>query len=108
MYLSSQAVGERVPASLTCLLKGTLKLAANLAKSAVDRLWRRKFLGPAFTCERERRVRATPQSVARFKESFRQKSREGNDRNPTVPARTGAESPKLFQLPQHCGSEDGI
>lgn len=81
VYVSSQAAGERVLASMTRFLKETLKLTVNLAKSAVDRPWKRKFLGFSFTHQRESRVRVAPQSVARFKESLRQKFREGRGRN---------------------------
>jgi group II intron reverse transcriptase/maturase len=81
VYVSSQAAGERVLASMTRFLKETLKLTVNLAKSAVDRPWKRKFLGFSFTSQRESRVRVAPQSVARFKESLRQKFREGRGRN---------------------------
>jgi RNA-directed DNA polymerase len=45
IYVQSQAAGERVLASVTTFLEGTLKLRVNRAKSAVAPAWERKFLG---------------------------------------------------------------
>lgn len=45
IYVRSQAAGERVLASVTAFLEGTLKLRVNRAKSAVAPAWERKFLG---------------------------------------------------------------
>lgn len=47
IYVSSLRAGERVMNSLIRLL-GKLRLKVNLGKSAVDRAWRRPFLGFAF------------------------------------------------------------
>lgn len=81
VYVCSQAAGQRVLASLSRFLKETLQLTVNLTKSAVDRPWKRKFLGFSFTSHRENRIRVAPQSVTRFKESLRQKFRQGRGRN---------------------------
>jgi group II intron reverse transcriptase/maturase len=45
VYVKSRRAGERVMASLTKYLEGTLKLQVNQEKSAVDRPWKLKFLG---------------------------------------------------------------
>ena len=45
IYVQSQAAGERVLASVTAFLEGTLKLRVNRAKSAVAPAHERKFLG---------------------------------------------------------------
>ena len=45
IYVHSQRAGERVQASLTRFLEARLKLRVNRAKSAVDRPWKRSFLG---------------------------------------------------------------
>jgi RNA-directed DNA polymerase len=68
-------------ASLTRFLRERLKLTVNPKKSAVDRPWRRKFLGFSLTAHRECRVRVAPQAAERFKEAMRQKFREGRGRN---------------------------
>lgn len=81
IYVGSRRAGERVMASLSRFLRETLKLAVNPKKSAVDRPWKRKFLGFSMTAHRECRVRVAPQAVERFKEAMREKFREGRGRN---------------------------
>jgi RNA-directed DNA polymerase len=81
IYVGSRRAGERVMASLSRFLGEILKLAVNPKKSAVDRPWKRKFLGFSMTAHRECRVRVAPQAVERFKEVMRQKFREGRGRN---------------------------
>jgi RNA-directed DNA polymerase len=81
VYVRSQRAGQRVMASLTKFLGDKLKLTVNLAKSAVDRPWKRKFLGFSLTAEKTSRVRVAPQSVERIREKLRQKFREGRGRN---------------------------
>ena len=81
IYVRSQRAGRRVMASLTRFLKATLRLTVNLKKSAVDRPWRRKFLGFSLSFERVSRVRVAPESVERFKDNLRAKFRTGRGRN---------------------------
>jgi group II intron reverse transcriptase/maturase len=81
IYVGSRRAGERVMESLTRFLKEVLKLAVNPKKSAVDRPWRRKFLGFSVTAHRECRVRVASQAVERFKDAMREKFREGRGRN---------------------------
>lgn len=81
VYVCSQRAGQRVMASLTRFLGETLKLKVNPAKSAVDRPWKRKFLGFSLTPERMSRIRVAPQSVERLRNKLRQKFREGRGRN---------------------------
>jgi len=81
IYVGSQRAGERVMESLTRFLKEILKLTVNPKKSAVDRPWKRKFLGFSMTAHRECRVRVAPQAVERFKEAMREKFREGRGCN---------------------------
>ena len=47
-YVKSKRAGERVMQSITEYLEKKLKLKVNQDKSAVDRPWRRKFLGFSF------------------------------------------------------------
>jgi RNA-directed DNA polymerase len=72
IYVGSRRAGERVMESLTRFLREKLKLTVNLKKSAVDRPWKRKFLGLSMTAHRECRVRVAPQAVERFKEAMRE------------------------------------
>lgn len=81
IYVGSRRAGGRVMESLTRFLKEILKLAVNPKKSAVDRPWKRKFLGFSMTAHRECRVRVAPQAVERFKGAMREKFREGRGRN---------------------------
>lgn len=48
IYVRSRRAGERVMQSITEYLEGELKLKVNKEKSAVDRPWKRKFLGFSF------------------------------------------------------------
>lgn len=48
IYVKSKRAGERVMNSITDFLEDTLKLKVNKDKSAVDRPWKRKFLGFTF------------------------------------------------------------
>ncbi|MFP3681673.1 reverse transcriptase domain-containing protein, partial [Pseudomonas sp. SIMBA_041] len=49
VYVSSKKAGERVMASISWFIENKLKLKVNIEKSAVDRPWKRKFLGFSFT-----------------------------------------------------------
>src|SRR5699024_7950922 len=49
IYVRSRRAGVRVMQSITTFIERTLKLKVNKEKSAVDRPWRRKFLGFSFT-----------------------------------------------------------
>jgi RNA-directed DNA polymerase len=81
IYVRSQAAGERVLASLTRFLEQRLKLKVNTAKSAVDRPWKRKFLGYSMTWHHGPRLKVAPASVARLKGILKAKLRRGRGRN---------------------------
>jgi len=81
IYVHTQRAGERVKESVTLFLSNRLKLKVNEAKSAVDRPWRRKFLGYAITNEKEPRLRASVQSIKRLKDKLRIIFRRGRGRN---------------------------
>ncbi len=49
IHVRSRRAGERVMASITRFLAERLRLAVNVAKSAVDRPWKRSFLGFTMT-----------------------------------------------------------
>jgi RNA-directed DNA polymerase len=70
IYVKSERAGKRVLASVTNWLAKKLRLKVNQAKSAVDRPWKRKFLGFTFTTSRKRSI--APASKAKFKKRIRQ------------------------------------
>jgi len=70
IYVRSKRAGERVKASITAYLEGCLRLRVNESKSAVDRPWKRKFLGFSLLTQ-ERRIRLAAESVKRVKEVIR-------------------------------------
>jgi RNA-directed DNA polymerase len=72
IYVRSRRAGQRVMASISHLITGTLKLKVNQAKSAVARPWDRKFLGFSFTAPREPKRRIAPKTLLRFKKRVRE------------------------------------
>ena len=81
VYVRSRRAGERVLDSLERFLAKRLRLEVNRSKSAVDRPWRRKFLGYSVTSQREARLRVSPESVRRLKEKLRLLLRSGRGRS---------------------------
>ncbi len=72
IYVRTSKAGERVKASVTTFIEETLKLKVNQEKSAVDRPWKRKFLGFSFTFHLKPKVRIASQSLQRVKQKIRQ------------------------------------
>jgi len=72
IYVQSKRAGERVMQSVREIVENRLKLKVNEAKSAVDRPWRRKFLGFSFLAGKEARIRLAPKTVKRFKDRIRE------------------------------------
>lgn len=72
IYAKSIKAGERVMKSITTFIEQQLKLKVNREKSAVDRPWKRKFLGLSFTWNKEPKVRIAKQSIKRFKSKVRE------------------------------------
>ena len=81
MYVRSRRAGERLMASLSRFLTIELKLKVNEAKSAVDRPWRRKFLGYSMTWHQKPRLKIAPARLDRFKIKVRERLRGGRGRN---------------------------
>jgi hypothetical protein len=67
---ASQRAGERVKLSVTSFLRDRLRLMVNEAKSAVDRPWRRKFLGFSI-CRKDLRITMAPTTLQRVKDKIR-------------------------------------
>lgn len=79
--MKSQRAGERVLESISGFLEKKLKLKVNRKKSAVDRPWKRKFLGYSVTAHKKPLLRVAPQSVARLKGKVKAVLRAGRGRN---------------------------
>ena len=72
VYVRSRRAGERVMESVRRFVEGRLKLRVNVEKSAVDRPWKRKFLGFSFTWHQRPKIRVAPKSLKRFKDKVRE------------------------------------
>jgi len=73
IYVRSRSAGNRVMKSVKRFIETKLKLKVNEAKSAVDRPWRRKFLGFSFYNSKDGvRIRIHEKSIKRFKEKVRE------------------------------------
>jgi len=70
-YVRSRRAGERVMESVIKFVEGQLKLNVNREKSAVDRPWKRKFLGFSFSWHRQPKIRVASKSLKRFKDKVR-------------------------------------
>jgi RNA-directed DNA polymerase len=72
IYVKTKRAGERVKASVTQFIETRLKLKVNQAKSAVDRPWKRKFLGFSFSTNNEPKVRIAKQSLQKAQARIRE------------------------------------
>jgi RNA-directed DNA polymerase len=75
IYVRSERAGHRVMKSVTRFITKNLKLKVNRSKSAVDRPWKRPFLGFRFTAGNEPKRGIAPQARKRFKERVREITR---------------------------------
>lgn len=81
VYVQSRRSGERVKSSLARFLWKRLRLRINRDKSAVERPWRRKFLGYSVTIHRAPKLKVAPESVNRLKKKLRELYRRASGRN---------------------------
>jgi RNA-directed DNA polymerase len=81
IYVGSKRAGERVLDSIERFLKCRLRLQVNRQKSAVDRPWKRTFLGYTMTWHKRPRLKVAPSSVQRLKVALKQAFRQGRGRN---------------------------
>lgn len=72
IYVKTKRAGERVKASVTKFIENKLKLKVNQVKSAVDRPWKRKFLGFSFSVNKEPKVRIAKQSMQKAEARIRE------------------------------------
>ena len=77
IYVKSKAAGERVMESLTQFLAKRLRLRVNRDKSAVDRPWRRDFLGYSMTWHTQPRLKVAADSINKVKARIREVIRKG-------------------------------
>lgn len=94
IYVRSKRAGERILASMTRFLEVRLKLRVNQEKSAVDRPWKRSFLGYT-VCNRKCNVRLKVASkpVQRLKANVKALFRSGRGRS--LKATIAVLTPKL-------------
>lgn len=81
VYVASKRSGERVMRSLTGFLEGRMKLKVNRDKSAVDRPWKRTFLGYSFTCHAQPKIRVPEKTCVKMREKLKALLRMGRGRN---------------------------
>jgi RNA-directed DNA polymerase len=82
IYVKSRKAGERVMASITKFIEGRLKLKINRGKSAVDRPWKRKFLGFSFYLKKDGvGIRVHEKSIKRFKAEVREMTSKSDGSN---------------------------
>lgn len=72
IYVKTWKAGHRVMKSITAYIEGKLKLRVNREKSAVDRPWKRKFLGFTFSWDKKNpRIKIAKPSLERVKAKIR-------------------------------------
>lgn len=72
IFVKSKRAGERVMVSVIHFVEVKLKLKVNRDKSAVDRPWKRKFLGFSFMADEKATIRLAPKTIKRFKNKIRE------------------------------------
>lgn len=73
IYVKTWKAGNRVKHSITQFIEKKLKLKVNQAKSAVDRPWKRKFLGFSFSADKANpKVRISQTSLQRVKAKIKE------------------------------------
>jgi len=81
IYVMTQRSGERVFASVEQFLKERLRLTVNRNKSAVDRPWKRIFLGYSMTNDWNPRLKVGRTPVQRLVKKVRKITKRGRGRN---------------------------
>ena len=81
IYVGSKRSAERVMKSLTDFIEKRLKLKVNKEKSAIDRPWKRSFLGYSFTNQKETKLKVSKESIKRFRNKVKEQLRRGRGRN---------------------------
>lgn len=74
IFVRSKEAGERVMKSITRFVEDTLRLKVNTQKSAIDRPWKRTFLGFTFS-RRGSKLKVASKAIEKLKATVRQLSR---------------------------------
>ncbi len=77
IYVRSRRAGERLMVSMTRFLWKRLRLKVNTLKSAVDRPWRRQFLGYSFLLKKTAPLIVAPDREKRMKSKLKPLLRRG-------------------------------
>jgi len=72
IFVKSNRAGQRVMESVIRIVEGKLKLKVNREKSAVDRPWKRKFLGFSYLSNKEATIRLAPKTLEKVKDRIRE------------------------------------
>lgn len=72
IYTKSERAARRVYENTKKYIEKQLKLKVNVEKSAVDRPWKRKFLGFSFLFCKEKKIRLSLGTITRFKDKIRE------------------------------------
>jgi RNA-directed DNA polymerase len=81
VYVGSRRAGQRVLDSIERFLDHRLRLQVNRQKSAVDRPWKRTFLGYSMTWHKRPRLKVAQSSVKRLRMALKKAFRQGRGRN---------------------------
>ena len=81
IYVKSEKAGKRVLESITKFIETKLKLKVNNDKSAVDKPWRRKFLGFSFTSLKKTTIRVHEKSLEKIRSKIKELCRIGRGMN---------------------------
>lgn len=81
VYVRTERSAVRVMTSVTKFLEQRLKLVVNTSKSAVDRPWKRTFLGYGMTFHHVPKLKASGKAVERIKSKLKEVIRKGRGRN---------------------------
>ena len=81
IYVGSQTAGQRIMESVKRFLANRLKLTVNESKSAVERPWKRKFLGYSVTAQQANKIRIAKESTQRLMNAVRKYCAEGRGRS---------------------------
>lgn len=72
IFVKSRKAGMRVMESITHFIEKKLGLKVNREKTAIDRPWRRDYLGFSFTPGKDVKIRIAKKSVKKFKQRVRE------------------------------------
>ena len=81
IYVRSRRSAQRVMDSISRYVENRLRLKVNRDKSAIDRPWKRTFLGYSFTYNKQTKIRVPKQTIKKFKSKAKQIFRKGRGRN---------------------------